>query len=514
MASPTGENVTKAEQLLDMAQRAGFDNLTASERKLLEAVPSGADVLCGPTDDKIGSENHPSKGHKWHESRQIRAGLIRWLCVDEAATKLIDPKGIQIYGAKVIKMLDLSSISIPFELCIVKSRILETMWLSNANINSLYLNGTWTGPIHAGGLTTRSDIFLTDGFCAAGHDRQNGAGADDGILLVPGLFDFDGVSLAGATIGGDLGCVGATFTPGTLKGGTRTVGTLNAPGARISRIFFWTKISDGSTTKDPVVMLNLDGASAGAVLDDENSWPAERDLSLDGFTYDRFVRAAPQKARSRLEWLHRQDSSQGLATQPYEQLANVLEKSGDERGARQVRIAMENDLLPSLSWIGYLWRQVLRGTVAYGYEPWRALYWALGLVVFGYLSFALGYRAGVIAPTDKDAFQDFQPNHPQSYQTRLPGYQPFNAFTYSLDTFLPIINLGLKDNWMPNPKLTPRPTEGTWLGDLVGAHSPPVASWRFFNSGRALRAYLWIHILFGWGLITLFVAGFTGIIRR
>jgi hypothetical protein len=198
-------------------------------------------------------------------------------------------------------------------------------------------------------------------------------------------------------------------------------------------------------------------------------------------------------------------------TQPYQQLAKVLESEGDERGARHVRIAMADDLLPSLTWPGYLWRKLLKGTIAYGYEPWRALYWALGFILFGYLSFALGYRAGVIAPTDKDASAQFQLD-----TTLLPGYQPFNAFVYSLDTFLPIINLGLKDKWMPDPNLKPRPMaiQGTWLGDFVGSYLQRPSIWHLFNSGRALRIYLWFHLLLGWVLITLFAAGFTGVIRR
>jgi hypothetical protein len=32
--------------------------------------------------------------------------------------------------------------------------------------------------------------------------------------------------------------------------------------------------------------------------------------------------------------------------------------------------------------------------------------------------------------------------------------------------------------------------------------------------GSMLRVYFWIHLLLGWVLITLFAAGFTGIIRH
>jgi hypothetical protein len=238
---------------------------------------------------------------------------------------------------------------------------------------------------------------------------------------------------------------------------------------------------------------------------------------LDGFVYDRFALTTdtgaivPYEAASRLIWLRLQDHHQSLATQPYEQFAKVLEDQGDEQGAREVRIKMEDYLLPFLPWYTRLWRRVLKYAVAYGYEPWLALYWAFGFVAIGYILFALGYRDGVIAPTDKDAFTEFQ------YHAKLPaGYQPFNAFVYSLDTFLPIINLGLKEKWMPEPDLKPRPkaVEGTWLGDFVNSQFQNRAGWHFFHSGQALRVYFWIHLLMGWVLVTLFAAGFTGIIRR
>jgi hypothetical protein len=47
-------------------------------------------------------------------------------------------------------------------------------------------------------------------------------------------------------------------------------------------------------------------------------------------------------------------------------------------------------------------------------------------------------------------------------------YQKFSAPVYALDTFLPIINLGQKHRWMPNPQV------GGW--------------------GKYLRMYLWGHI--------------------
>jgi hypothetical protein len=328
--------------------------------------------------------------------------------------------------------------------------------------------------------TIGGDLDCDNGtlFNAHGRHALNANGIKvTGNAFLRHAFVAGGLMLIGATVGGDLDCTD-------------------------------TKPLEGYS-----LLLDLQGASAAGLADNENCWPTYGRLFLDGFTYQRFAgTTVPRDAISRLKWLRLQNRNRGLATQPYQQLAKVLESEGDEQGARKIRVAMEDDLLTSFPLYTRPWRWILKCTVAYGYQPGRALYWAFGFVLLGYLSFALGYRGGVIAPTDKDAFADFQANNLSS------GYPPFNVFVYSLDSFLPIINLGLKDKWTPNPKLSDprlnRPQNGTWLGDGVATLVPSVTRWWPFDSGRTLRGYLWIHIIAGWVLITLFAAGFTGIIRR
>jgi hypothetical protein len=79
-----------------------------------------------------------------------------------------------------------------------------------------------------------------------------------------------------------------------------------------------------------------------------------------------------------------------------------------------------------------------------------------------------GGRSGTLllitGPTDGDALEDFEKN-----DKLPPNYRTFNAFVYSLDSFLPIINLGLKELWMPGPQLKSRAitSRKTWSGDHV-----------------------------------------------
>jgi hypothetical protein len=106
------------------------------------------------------------------------------------------------------------------------------------------------------------------------------------------------------------------------------------------------------------------------------------------------------------------------------------------------------------------------------------------IVALGACLFGRGHLAGIVAPSDKDAYEYFTEN----VHTAPTYYPQFSAVVYSLDTFLPVINLGQKDHWAPNANLG--------------------------KDARWLRRYLWAHIISGWILTTLFLAGVAGVTSR
>jgi hypothetical protein len=72
---------------------------------------------------------------------------------------------------------------------------------------------------------------------------------------------------------------------------------------------------------------------------------------------------------------------------------------------------------------------------------------------------------------------------------------------YSLENFLPVVELHQGDYWRPNPLHTP-------------AHGKRRI--RFGNEmipARLLRWYLWLHILAGWTITPLLFAGLAGLLR-
>ena len=69
------------------------------------------------------------------------------------------------------------------------------------------------------------------------------------------------------------------------------------------------------------------------------------------------------------------------------------------------------------------------------------------------------------------------------FQKTIQGEPPvFNTFVYSLDSFIPLIDLHQAKYRLP--------------------------------TGCSLRVYHWLHIGFGWLLTTLLVVGLTGLVRK
>jgi hypothetical protein len=237
-------------------------------------------------------------------------------------------------------------------------------------------------------------------------------------------------------------------------------------------------------------LVSLTNASAGALADDEASWPEQ--IDLDGFRYERLYSNA-RGWRQRARWLRRQ----GLPSpQGYIQLASVYRACGDDRDARKILVERHNALLhppeywkPELptGWRGFagrVWRQFLRFTIGHGYEPWRVLWLAVPLVVAMSLWYAAGARNDLLIPTREAEAVSSHCSH---------GYTCLQPVVYTLDTLLPIIDLGQRARWTPDQSRH----NATWYYD-----------------GRWLAAGTWFMSSLGWILATLVAASFTQAIRR
>ena len=478
-----------------------FGQLSAAETKMILAAPTGEIAWCGPGSDEDVPDYDPARAASWGSERAIRASLIDWLSSDAKAAPFIHPGGLSVAGARVVGRLSLYDHRLRFPLALIRCAIPEGIDLYHAQAPSLNFRGSSTSMFDARGIVVQSDVRLRNGFrtAAASDFTRAEIGGD---LLCGGHFakglsalqatvkgsvvfeeDFvtDGmIDLTSARIGNNLGFYKATFTGMQANG-------LEAWRAVIDGAFYWIGV-----TMTPTTQIDLRDARAALLQDEAMSWPARGQLTLDGFMYDGIE--GPRDVKNRLDWLSHQGS--GYFPQPYRQLAKVLRDGGDQSAATEILIAQEEAQRKSggLSRVQRAWKYVLKITIGYGYQPLQALWWIIPFVLLGTLLFGWGYRAGVVTPSEGAAHDVF------IREGKLtPGYQPFHSFVYSLDTFLPLVQLHQEEYWLPNPETAP-------------PLRIPVLGWKF-NLGGFLRFYLWVQILAGWIIGTLLAAGLAGLVH-
>jgi hypothetical protein len=157
------------------------------------------------------------------------------------------------------------------------------------------------------------------------------------------------------------------------------------------------------------------------------------------------------------------------------------------------------ELSPALSAQG-LWYRYLGRLIGYGYEPFRAIKIGIGIVIVGTIVFAIGARRHLMAET-KLAERVISQEDESGLVTHT--YPRFNAFVYSLDVFLPFVDLHQICYWIPGERNS-KPRSRNCLMHI--------GRYRLKWSGL-LRTYFWFQTLAGWTLCTLLAAAVTGIVE-
>jgi hypothetical protein len=367
------------------------------------------------------------------------------------------------------------------------------------------------GEVNLRSANIGSNLECTNGsFHNPGGASLDAAGAAfSGYVMLNDGFRADGrISMKGARIEGGLDCTGGGFA--ALDFATMTV----------KQAFIWRSVQS-------VTILDLQGASAGILSDDEKSWPANRNLYLSDFVYSR-IGQGPTDAPARLRWLSRQ---KGFAPQPYRQLAKFLGGLGDNGGAKQVLYALEDRTrrparegttqaglrwwnVPS-RWFHSVQNTLSRAIIGYGIYPGRAIWFLCAMVAVGWMVYVQAQRVGAMAPKDPAVYDEFHGNN-----GRVPAaIQPFTPLIYSLENSIPLVKFGQDDQWQPdsNPQLhAPAPVDETtvfrWIAAarnlLLDALLPAWVTLPAF-----LRWFRWFTIAFGWLLTTFFVAALSGITK-
>lgn len=382
--------------------------------------------------------------------------------------------------------------------------------------NIQYRGANISGGINLAGVRLGGDLNVAGARIERpGEVVLNGGGiAARGDMALRGANIIGEVRLVGAHFGGDVDCTSATLSQ---PGGH----ALRLIRARIEGAFF---LRQGASIDGT---LDLTATSIGAIDDEQACWPKEGDLRLNRCQYGAII-GGPIDAKSRLRWLARQVSKRGEGEfwpQPYEQLSTVLREMGHDDEARAVLIVKEklqrrarrlrtkNPLLLAVRAVN---DAVLAVTVRYGRQPllalvWLMLFWAIGVVVFHQAeqNSALKPNSPVVLRSlewtmcsIEKTESRYMPSSGQvmtgraaAGQTQLScflnqpeaaSYPEFSSWMYSLDVMLPVLEIGQKQYWRPDP-------------------AKP--------SGTPTLTYYYFLSVIGWTLSLLAVAGFSGLVK-
>ena len=295
-----------------MAQRKFGTSISSAERKLLQAAPLRDVPWFGPSDDPDNAANDPAHGENWGPDRTVRADFIAWLVGDPQAAQFVHPSGLALAGARVTGSLDLSYATIDKPLTFIRCYLPDGINLSYAHLHDITVRRSRTGPVFGDMAVIHGDASFLNGdfgplsFLRAQIDGTldfSGARilnvADDAVNIVEANIDgdvlfhdgfiTDGIVYARlAKIGHDLSFHGAEF---------RGDGQLDAERATIDGTLYWVDV-----THTPKTVLDLEDVHAGAIWDDEASWPAPGNLDLNGFVYGD-IAGGPSDGPARLRWL-------------------------------------------------------------------------------------------------------------------------------------------------------------------------------------------------------------------
>jgi hypothetical protein len=483
------------------------DALTGAERGLAKAVASG---------EWFDAAGEPVRGEV---IRRMLLGRFPW--PDGAEP---DPRGVRLRDAELAGGLDLSEVQTRLPLRLVGCRTTEPVVLSGAHLSTVDLSGLVGRNVVA--VETRFDrALLLIGVrlsCSSADGTVSLAAAQVGSVLdvsgshlvntEPGSPAFHGnnlttsggvflnrgfraegggplgtVRLSGAELGGQLNLSGAWLAnlhgpalvadylstrsnlmlgEGFHAEGRSDNGTLRFVGARIGGRLM---AQDGHAfaAEAGSLALNLSQAHVGGdVLLPLAFTPGL--VQLDGFGYDGMPRGADLAG-----WLHLlAHRTSHYTSQPYFQLAAAHRGAGNERDVRRIHVARQRDLLRrgDLAPGAKLWHRLTGLTVGFGYRPTVALLWWLGALLLSVLLIV-----GVAGPAGLTQ-RAGQPG----------GCALVEQVGLALNTATPLVKPDVQQRCQLDPAGT---------GGLVVAAS-------------------WLLQALSWAFVTLFVAGFTGLVRR
>ncbi|MGW6931697.1 hypothetical protein ACWGE0_16720 [Lentzea sp. NPDC054927] len=396
---------------------------------------------------------------------EITGDEIRRRMIDHES---LDPAGLKLVGARITGQLDLSDVVAKRPLVLHDCTTEQPVLLNRAQFSLLDLRGLVAPSVHAGGLTVDHDLRLSGARLSAEesvdalHMRIGGS-----VYLDEGFHAAGSVTLSGSRVAAVLTCRGGRFEAGLylvdmqvgdlifLSHGCEVSGGSHAAvRMRGTRVDGQLVLREGRFSS-PGVALDLRHVRVGKELLMPLS-VIDGDVQFEGLTYEGLPRDATVD-----EWLSLLATrTPNYATQPWVQLAAAHQAAGHERDVRRIRVAQQRDLRRRgrLSRWGRTWHLIRGVTVGHGYRPGLALVWLAGVLA---VSVAVVLLSGAVRCSVVE------------------------QVGYALNVATPLVKV-----------------------DATRCTVDPS------GAGQFVLASTWLLQILAWAFATLFVAGFTGLVRR
>lgn len=443
-----------------------------------------------------------SSMRNWGAAHDVDADFLRDLLRGVGPGAPPDPRGLRLRGVRIRGRLDLDHVATPVRLELQDCLLQDGMSAEQAHLPALALARCRISDpsgiaLHADRLRTDGSLYL-NGSCVEGGIGLVGAGiggslhlssttvrnpvgpavAAEGVtvardLLADGTCTIDGSSVLGALVLLDARIDGVLWArDATIRNDAGPA--VHGGGLRIGRDLY---LDGGFSAAGSGLVrstVHLSAAQVGGLLyvtrggvrhdDDRHRW------SVDGLTYAGVPLLGDRRDRDGwIDLLRR--ATPRYSAQPYQQLAAVHRAEGHDSDVRVILMAQRRDQIErgGLSGADLWWARLTGALLGFGYQPWRALIVLVGVLVLSVaLSIGLG-AAGALAA----------------------GPPPRRC------TVIETVGRGL-DLGAP---FLPRSASSTCTVTATDA-------------GTVLTIGTWVMQVIAWALAALFVAGFTGIVRR
>jgi len=439
----------------------------------------------------------------------IPASAIRDLLITDGE---LDPRGIRIRNAHIDGQLDLCDIHTKRPLVLRDCRTDSPVLLDRAQLSSLDLSGLVAPAVSAPWLRLDHYLYLQNARLDGGKDDW---ALDLGEANIGGHVSLNGAHLLSETefalnapklrTGSQLFLTNVTAVGTVRLDGARLGGNLRGDGSRLHSEHHAALLAIDMQVDDNVYLghgfhattesaehaavrirgcriggqLVLRGRATGLVALDVKHVRLGMEILLapdflDGrISLDGLVYAGVPRLTTLDDWLEMlADRTPRYASQPYLQLAATHQAAGNERDVRRVRIAQQRDLIRRgrLTRWGKLWHRVTGATVGYGYRPATALLWLAATLIT-----AIVLVAGVAGPAGL-----------------VRGTSGASCSV--------VEQVGLALN-AATPLVKPDSQQRCQLATSTGL-------------GQAVVVSTWLLQILAWAFATLFVAGFTGLVRK